>query len=882
MATRILPTKLYVPHPRIRLIHRPRLFERLDEGLHQPASVTLISAPVGFGKSTLVAEWAVNRHLPSAWLSLDSGDNDPVRFLTYIVAALQTIDNTIGKETMEALSVTPFQFSLIESSLITLLDDIDSIRNDIVLVFDDYHIIESKINDTALAFLIQHLPANLHFMILTREDPNIPLARLRIQNRLVELRAADLKFTLAETIEFLNNVMRLNLSHEDVTALESRTEGWIAGLQLAAISIQGNIGNKDFIKSFTGSHRFVMDYLIEEVLQQQPENIQEFLLKTSILDRFCSSLCDTILQDENISSQEMLEYLESSNLFLIPLDDEGRWYRYHHLFTEFLRQQLRTNSISTQENFITELHIRASQWYEDNGFDLEAFNHAGAGNDIERAVRLIEGKGIPLYYRGAVITILNWLESLPRTILDAKPYLWWKYASLLLINGQTTGVEEKLRAAETTLHNAEPDGKTRNLIGQIALSRATLALTRYDGEEMLAQSRRSLEYLSSNNLYARATASWTLGYAHILSGDRAEARQAFIDAISLSQTSGDTFTTILSMIGLGNVQELDNQLYLAAETYQESLKLAGDHPIQVMYEAYLGLARIHYEWNDLDTAEQYGKQSLQLARQYEGVIDRFIVCEIFLARLRLAERDVTGANAILSQTHQSAVQRQFLHRLPEIAAMQAQALIQQGDLNAASRLAEKHNLPLIQARITLIQNNSSAGLALLEPIRVQMEAKDWKSEQLKVKALEAVLYQANGEMVKARDLLIDALSAAELGGGIRTFLDEGMPMYQLLTKVHNQGLGSNYLVSLLTAFEATARDETEKPRRSSDLYIEDLSQRELDVLRLIAQGLTNQEISERLFLALDTVKNHNRRIFSKLQVQRRTEAIARARELGLI
>jgi ATP/maltotriose-dependent transcriptional regulator MalT len=905
MSTPILATKLYIPPPRPNVVQRPRLFEQLNEGLQR--KLTLISAPAGFGKTTLLSEWLAERQkvkgktqnnpddtllpftfylLPSqvAWLSLDEADNDPTRFLAYLVAALQTIAANIGAGVLGALQ-SP-QPPPTEAILTALLNDITTVPGNFALVLDDYHVIDSKSIDTALTFLLEHLPPHLHLVIATREDPDLPLARLRARGQMTELRAADLRFTAAEAADFLNLVMGLKLSAEDITALEERTEGWIAGLQLAAISLQGQKDATRFIKSFTGSHHFVLDYLVEEVLHQQPESVQMFLLRTSILDRLCGPLCDAVLLDPAASGQATLEYLEHANLFIIPLDNERHWYRYHHLFADLLRQRLHqsiASSIRDAESRMNELHTRASQWYEDNRLEIEAFHHAAAANDLERAERLMEGKGIPLHFRGAVITILDWLESLPTTVLNARPSLWWRYASLLLVNGQTTGVEEKLDAAEAALQGAEADDKTRNLIGRIAAARAVLALTRYQAETMLAQSRRALSYLDPNNLSTRANAHWTLGVAYLFQGDRAAARRALTEAIALSQAAGDIFTTILATIGLGNVQEAENQLYLAAETYQRVLQLAGDQPLQIIYEAHLGMARILYEWNDLDAAERYGRQSLHLARQYDRVIDRFILCEVFLARLKLAQGDLAGAAAILAQADQSARQQNFVYRIPEVAAAQVLTLLRQGNLAAAAHLAQTHGLPLSQARIHLAQGDTSAALAVLEPFRRQVEAKDWQDERLKVVVLQAVAHHLHGEKDKAVHLLGDALALAAPGGFIRLFIDEGFPMAQLLSEASAQGMMPDYIGKLLAVFEAEKQRSADNSRLPpAQPLIEPLSQRELEVLRLIAQGLSNREISERLFLALVTVKVHNQKIFGKLHVQRRTEAVARARELGLL
>ncbi len=508
--------------------------------------------------------------------------------------------------------------------LTALLNEITTISGSFILVLDDYHTIDSQPVDEALAFLVEHAPPQMHLVIATREDPSLPLARLRARGQLTELRTADLRFTPAEAAEFLNRVMGLNLSSEDIAALEARTEGWIAGLQLAALSMQGREDIDRFILSFTGSHRFVLDYLVEEVLDQQSESIQTFLLRTSILDRMCGSLCEAVLRAPAGSGQETLEYLERANLFIVPLDNERRWYRYHHLFRDLLRQRL-GQSLKTEE--IAEYHIRASQWHEDNGLYLEAFQHAAAANDIDRASRLMEANGIPLHFHYAVTYILNWLASLPKKVLDAKPLLWVRYASMALVTVQTAGVEERLQAAEAALsaalQGAEPDENTRNLIGQIATARATLAvITQYKPQAIIAQSLRALAYLPPENHPSRLTAIWALGIAYHLQGDRVSAERAYSEALSISQMLGTKFHMTLALTGLAQVQELENQLYPAAETYLRALQLFGEYPQPSASEVHLGLARIYYQWNDLDAAEQHGRQSLQLARQYDRRIDQ--------------------------------------------------------------------------------------------------------------------------------------------------------------------------------------------------------------------------------------------------------------------
>jgi LuxR family transcriptional regulator, maltose regulon positive regulatory protein len=890
MATPILATKLYIPPPRPNLVRRARLIARLNEGL--PRKLALISAPAGFGKTTLLSEWLSDCGRPAAWLSLDQRDSDLERFLTYLVAALQTISASVGAGVLGALQ-SP-QLPPTESILTALLNDITTtITDDFVLVLDDYHVLDGPPIDRALAFLLEHLPPHLHLVIATREDPALPLARLRAHGQVTDLRAADLRCTPVEAAKFLNEAMGLHLSEDDIATLEGRTEGWIAGLQIAALSLQGHDAAASFITSFSGSNRFVMDYLVEEVLQRQSERVQRFLLHTSILDRLCGPLCDAVLREPAGTGQHTLEYLERANLFIDPLDVERRWYRYHHLLVDSLRQRLRQSTGTEGQDEVEcdrpdELHRRASTWYEDHGLALEAFHQAVAAHDVERAERLVEGEGRPLLFRGAVTPVLHWLESLPKAAMDARPSLWVMYASALTMTGSLAGVEEKLHAAEAAMQGTEPDDTTKDIVGQIAAIRAMLAVPANKLETIIAQSHRGLEYLHPSNLPSRTSILWTLGFASFLQGDRTAARRAYTEAISLSQAADNFILYIGATIGLGTIQEADTQLYLAAETYRRVMHLAGDLPQPPACEAHLGLAHVLYEWNDLDAAGQHGQQTVHLARQLENT-DKCIAGEVALARLKLAQGDLAGAAALLGAAGLSARQHNLVFRLPEVGAAHVLTLLRQGNLTAAAHLAQRYGLPLSQARVHLAQGDTSAALAALAPWREEVEAKGWHDERLKVMVLQAVALKAHGELDKAVHLLCDALVLAEPGGFIRTFVDEGPPMARLITASAARGLLPAYIGRLLAAFEAGAPTRADTTNLSPALpspahqpLMEPLSRREREVLRLIAQGCSNQQISERLFLALSTVKGHNRVIFDKLQVQRRTEAVARARELGLV
>ena len=887
MKAPIPATKLFKPAIRPEAVRRSQLIARLDEGSQR--QLTLLSAPAGFGKTTLVNQWLADIGLPVAWLSLDRGDNDLSRFLSCLVSSLQTIPIQ-SAENLPGMLESP-QPPSTEYLLNTLLNEICAAPEHFYLVLDDWHEIDSKrVNDTLL-FLLEHLPPQMHLVIITREDPPLPLARLRARGQLTELRAADLRFSPSEAAEFLKRVMGLNLSDQEVIDLERRTEGWAAGLQLAAVSMQGQDDTAGFIRAFTGSHRFVLDYLMEEVLRKLPENMQSFLLGTSILDRMCGSLCDAVLLDPSSSGQQTLENLERANLFIVPLDNERRWFRYHHLFAELLRQRLRQSEVpGNREGSEAEYHLRASRWYEGNGCEISAFQHAAAAGDIPSAERLMENDRMPLRYGGGAAVVLHWLKSLPASVMDARPLLWMRFATLLLTSGQVTGVEDKLRAAEAAiaaaLHGAEPDGRSRDLIGQIACARATLAFTRYDPETIFLQARRSLRYLAPGNLSYTFSAKWMMGMACFFKGDRARARQGIVEAISLAKGSGDTHNIILAETSLGQIQEMDNQLYQAEETYRHVLQLLDECPLPVACEAYRGLARIYYEWNDLDKAETFGQKSLQLARQYEQTIDRFIISEVFLARLKLARGDAAGAKEMLLETEQSVRKRNFIHRLPEVAAAQALVCLARNEGKAAAALAESHHLPMSRAKVYLAEGNADEAIALLEPLREQSVQKGWQDERLKVMALEAVSRHMRGEKGKAFELLGKALLLAEPEGFIRLFLDEGVHMHRLLEDAAQTATAPGYVAGLLKAFGDEAQADAEKhvlPRTDLLHPLGDpLSQRELEVLRLIAGGLSNHEICERLFLALDTVKGHNRRIFEKLHVQRRTEAVARAHELGFI
>ncbi|MBD2867288.1 LuxR C-terminal-related transcriptional regulator [Paenibacillus arenilitoris] len=891
MSMLLLTTKLYMAPPRPKAVLRTRLTERLNDGMRR--KLTLVSASAGSGKTTLVSQWLSGFPRPAAWLSLEEADNDPARFLNYLFAAMRTVEANVG-DGAHGMLQSP-QPPPMETVITALLNDVAAIPRKLVLVLDDYHVITAEPVHDALAFLVEHMPEQMHLVIATREEPRLSLAKLRVRDQLTEVRAADLRFTASETAEFLGQVMGLSLSAEDVAFLEDRTEGWIAGLQLAALSIRRDAAAAGLIETFGGSRGLVPDYLVEEVLQRQPAAIQTFLLRTSILDRMCGPLCDAVLREEagdadRASGQDMLEYLERANLFVVPLDDERRWYRYHHLFAELLRQRQQRSSCSpagSGEKDDAALHLRASGWYEANGLELDAFRHAVAAGDVERAARLIEGRGMPLHFRGIVAPVRSWLESLHPSVMNAKPSLWVIYASVLLTAGETTGVEAKLQAAEAALQAGESGETARDLAGHIASIRATMAVSRHRAEDILYQSRLALANLSEANLPVRTATTWALGYAYQLKGDRASALQAYREAAAVSRQIGHIIIRVMAETGLGQMQEAGNLLELAAQTYRHVLQLAGeDSPLPAVCEAYLGLARIHCEWNDLDAAERYGERSLALAPLIENT-DRVVACELFFARLSLAKGDAPGAAARAAKAERLSRLHNFAERMPEIDAVRVQALLRQGDAASAGRLARTRGLILGMARACLAAGDTPGALAAIEPMLRQAEEKEWADERLRLIVLKAVVLDAHGEKGEALSLLAEALTLAEPGGFIRVFVDEGLPMAELLGEAAARSKKPDYIKKLLANFppeegEGGGRQPDQHSSVPAEPLMEPLSERELQVLRLIAEGRSNREIGDRLFLALSTVKGYNQQIFGKLQVRRRTEAVARARSLGLL
>lgn len=908
MSTAILATKLYIPPPRPDLVPRQRLIDRLNEGLARGGKLTLISAPAGFGKTTLVSEWIAGCEKPVAWLSLDEGDNDSARFLTYFIAALQTINANVGERVLSVLQ-SP-QPPPIDSILTALCNEITTLPGHFILVLDDYHLIDSNPVDQALAFLLEHLPPQMHLVITTREDPQLPLARLRARNQLTELRADDLRFTPAEASEFLNRVMGLNLSTEDIAALETRTEGWIAGLQLAALSIQGHQDNASFIKSFAGSHRFVLDYLVEEALGQQPKALKTFLLRTSLLDRLCGSLCDAVLIDPSISGQEILEQLERANLFIVPLDDERRWYRYHHLFGDVLRIHL----MADQPGQISALHQRASEWYEKNGLLHDAIHHALEAKDFGRAAALIE-LAIPAIRKNrqeATHTELGWLKALPNELIHFRPVLCVAYAYALFGDGELENVESWLREAERWLKATSDTDvmvvvdkeEFRRLPGMIALLRTAQALARGDMPETLKNARRVLDVAPENDHLMIGGAASTLGLAAWASGDLENGRRLTADGLANVQLAGYTSSAIGGSIVLADIQIAQGHLREAMSTYERGLQWATEPGAPVLRGAadmHVGMSSLFFEHNDLETATQQLLTSQELGELAGLPQNPYRWCAA-MACIREAQGDLDGALDLLNQAER-LYDGAFSPNVRPIATRKIRVWVAQGRLGDAMGWAREKGLSvddalsylrefdhITLARVLLAQYRSdhedgviSGVVGLLERLLKAAEARGGKGSVIEILILQALAYHAQDNLPAALLSLQGALALAEPEGYVRIFLDEGSSMMQLLHEAAAREIMPGYANKLLAAFEAEMRRSEDKSKKApAQSLVEPLSQREMEVLKLLRSELSGPEIALELSVSINTFRTHTKNIFIKLGVTDRRAAIRRAEELDLL
>ena len=884
MSMSLLTTKLYFPPMRSILVSRRHLMERLQIGLK--GRLTLVSAPAGYGKTTLMSEWraGLGRDISTAWLSLDDDDNDLTRFLMYIIAALASLKPGFGEITLGLLQLLPpLSTQVILTSLINELGEFDKT---FALILDDYHTITNHTVHEAVTYLLDHLPSQMHLVILTRADPPLPLSRLRARNQLVEIRAENLRLTVEEAATFLSQVMGLTLSKDQVGALEQRTEGWVAGLQLAALTMQGRDDVQDFVSAFTGSHHYIVDYLVEEVLDRQSQSMREFLLKTSILDKLTAPLCNALTNHSN--GQAVLENLEHANLFVVPLDDERCWYRYHHLFADVLRNRLQ----QTLPASLSELHQRAASWCKNHDLISEAVSHALACGDIELAAVLIEQNAGPMMKRSELVTLLNWIEAV-KPLVRERPWLAIVQAWIFTYTGQLNGVEPLLQSAE---HCASESSITEreNVLGNIAAIRAYVAALQENATRAIDLAQQALDLLPESSDAIRSVVSFVLGGAYRLRGNVSGARHAWVEARRTSQTAGNIYLSVSATSALADLFIEQGWLHQAAETYQEALRLATNSDgrrLPVAARALAGLSGVFYEWNDLEEAVHCASESIELCRLW-GNADSQIAGHLMMARIWQAQGDLSNAQEAMSIAEQIAYKRSLRPgSASRVESARLRLLLSQGNLESLVRWTEEmkdqagerdfdqsDRLSCMLIRIFLAQGEYDKALSSSERLLLRTETAQQIGLVIELFLLQSMAYQGKQDLAHALVALKHALELAEPHGFMRVFLDEGAPMIQLLIHARSRGFALHYITKLISGLSKTG---AALPDISQPL-IEPLSDRELEVLRLVAEGKSNQQIADALIIARGTVKKHLNNIFGKLGAQNRTQCVARARELDLL
>ena len=902
----LLATKVNLPRTRPDLLARSRLFRRLDEGLSRP--LVLVCTPAGFGKTTLLADWAAEATLPVAWLSLDPDDNDPMRFWRYVVAALDRVVGGLGEHMVPLLS--PGSGTSTQGVVTALINRLQDQPGDLALVLDDYHAIESTVILDSLGFLLSHLPPRLHLAIASRSDPPLPVARLRAGGQLVELRAADLRFTPEESAAFLREVWKLDLPPEAVAALEARTEGWAVGLQLAALSLQGRPDPDAFLDAFAGTHRYVLDYLSEEVLARQPEHLTRFLLETSVLERLSGPLCDAVTGGSD--GQDMLEELERANLFLVPLDQARRWYRYHHLFAELLRARL----LQLQPDLMPELHRRAAAWCERHGVTDDAIRHALASGDALWAARLVEEHLGETLRRGESAILSRWLWLLPDDVVPSRPALCLAQALLHYHSGHFESTERLLEHAERGFDHGQQlrelvvpteGGMVAEIPAAIALLRAELAVDRGDAEGTAAFASAALAELAEQERGPRLLARWLLAIADCMRGRLADAEPALAKVLAEGRAAPDFYPLLSSCISLGLVQQTRGKLGAALRTYQEGLRFAaqgGGFSAYHAGEAHLGIALVLYERNQLDDALRHAIEGVDLCRQVIELteLDRALVA---LAWIRQAMGQADAALEAMNEACRLYPRQDIVDLAYGAPSERARLLLAQGRIDEAVRWTQERGLAeddelsfqrqgehLVLARVLLAQSAPERALGLLERLDALAASQGRTGSLIQIRALRALALQAAGDHQGAVTLLAEALALAQPEGFIRVFADEGSPMAALLRSLigaRQRGRvaatpspGREHLHQIVQAFEPIPSSRVGSPALTATGLIEPLTARELEVLRLLAAGRRNRDIAAELVVTLETVKKHTSHILAKLGATNRTQAVAHARRLGLI
>ena len=901
----LLDTKFYIPRSRRDLVPRPRLSQRLDRG--SALKLVLVSAPAGFGKTTLLTQWlaagpaAPGDQRRAAWLSLDRADNDPVSFWAYVIAALRTAAPGAGEGALALLRAP--RPPPVETVLTVLLNDLGATAGDIVLVLDDYHVIDAGEVQDQMAFLLDHLPPQLHVVIAGRADPALPLARWRARGELAEIRAAGLRFTPGEAAAYLTEMMGLRLTARDVAALEGRTEGWIAALQLAALSMQGREDVAGFIAGFAGDDRYVVDYLAEEVLARQPDHVQAFLLQTCILGRLSGPLCDAVTGQGG--GQAMLAALDRGNLFLVPLDDRRRWYRYHHLFADVLQVRL----LDEQPGQVPGLHKRASAWYEQNGEPPMAIGHALAARDFGRAADLVE-RAIPVMRKTRQeATVHGWLKALPDEVVRVRPMLSFAVAGALLTGGEPEEVEVRLRDAERWLQEAAATGEGsparpgemvvadeeeyRRLPGAIELYRSALALVRGDVPGTVRHARRTLDRALTEDHGVRAGAAGFLGLAFWTSGDLEAAHPAWAQCAAGLRRSGQIADIFGCAIAMADIRLVQGRLGEAMRTYEQALQRASvqDGPVlRGTADMYVGMSEVHRERGDLQAATQQLLRSQELG-EHNGLPQNPYRWRVAMARIRQAEGDLGGALDLLNEAERLYV-GDFFPNVRPVPALKAQVWIAQGRLGEALGWAHEQGLSadndlsylrefehITLARMLLARSRGEPVhqlTRLLERLLLAAEEGGRTGRVIEILVLQALALQAPGHIPAALTCLERALTLAEPEGYVRVFVDEGPPIGSLLRAAEKQGTTRNYVRRLLAAVSQTRQDS---PVRQA--LIDPLSERELDVLRLLGTELDGPAIARELMVSLNTVRTHTKNIYTKLAVTSRRAAVRRAAELDL-